>query len=151
MCFVSNLDAHLFAFCHFSWRKTKQRKRPKKKGKKEMEDWQSSGKVFWTEGKVCNWGPWRESSLYVKKNYSWRFCFVRGLWLFSKHQVIFFFLNFKHDWTPSTNCTNTTSSVESCFFKYCFNLSWMNAAFAFTPECLRPCLFESSESATSGL
>lgn len=56
-----------------------------------MEDWQSSGKVFWTEGKVCNWGPWRESSLYVKKNYSWWFCFVRGLWLFSKHQVISFF------------------------------------------------------------
>lgn len=106
MCFVYNLDTDLFALCCFSWRKTK--KKTKKKRKKEMEDWQSSVKVFWTEGKVCNWGPWREFSLCVKKNYSWKFCFVGAPRLFSKHQVISLFflisnttrLHLLIAWTP---------------------------------------------------
>lgn len=82
MCFLCNLDVDLFAFGCFYWQK-------KEKKKKEM-DCRSSVKVFWTEGNVCNWGPWRESSLYVMKNYGWRLDFVRGLRLFSKHSVIYF-------------------------------------------------------------
>lgn len=104
-----------------------------KNDQKKLEDWQSSVKVFWTEKKVCNWGPWRESSLYVKKNYSWRFCFVEGLLFFSKHRVISLFFNFQHHWTPFANCMNTTCAIGSLCLHYYSNFDLMNAAFASMP------------------
>lgn len=34
---------------------------PAEKKKKKMAGWQSGVKVFWSEEKVCNWGPWAGS------------------------------------------------------------------------------------------
>lgn len=48
-CASPNLDVARLPLCCFSCRK------------KKMAGWQSGVKVFWSEEKVCNWGPWAGS------------------------------------------------------------------------------------------
>lgn len=50
-CASPNLDVARLPLCCFSCRKKK----------KKMAGWQSGVKVFWSEEKVCNWGPWAGS------------------------------------------------------------------------------------------
>lgn len=51
-CASPNLDVARLPLCCFFLQKKKEKK---------MAGWQSGVKVFWSEEKVCNWGPWAGS------------------------------------------------------------------------------------------
>lgn len=151
MGFVFNLDAHLFAFCHFSWRKTKQRRdQKKKKGKRKWRTGSPAEKCFGLRGKSVIGGLGGSLHCMSRRIIAGGSALAGDCGSFQNTKW-FLFYNFKHDWTPSTNCTNTTSTMGSRSLQYCSNLYLMNAAFASTPECLQRCLFQSYSQSTSGL
>lgn len=90
--------------------------------KRKMAGWQSSVRAFWSEEKVCNWGPWAGSLRYTSRRiiaWGYNFFFPRrgdslqyAKWLLF-HSVLFLpHLSFeKYNWTWFTDWMNAIAAT----------------------------------------
>lgn len=89
--------------------------------KRKMAGWQSSVRAFWSEEKVCNWGPWAGSLRYTSRRIiAWGYNFFsrRGdsfqyaKWLLFHSFLFLPHLSFeKYNWTRFTDWMNAIAAI----------------------------------------